>query len=57
MFAVKDDALMVGLSDLDFVKLSGVISSVFKSVQFGEKAEVSRRELTCGDWRRVIFVR
>ena len=49
MFAVKDDALMVGLSDLDFFKLSGVISSVFKSVQFGEKAEVSRRELTCGD--------
>lgn len=49
MFAVKDDALMVGLSDLDFVKLSGIISSVFKSVQFGEKVEVSRRELTCGD--------
>lgn len=41
MFGVKDGVLMVGLSDLEFVKLSGVISSVFKSVKFGEKVEVS----------------
>ena len=36
MFAVKDDVLMVGLSDLDFIKLSGIISSVFKCSVWGE---------------------
>lgn len=41
MFRVKDGTSMVELSDLEFIKLTGVISSVFKSVNFGEKVEVS----------------
>lgn len=39
---------MVELSDLEFIKLTGVISSVFKSVNFGEKVEVS---LSINLWR------
>ena len=41
MLGVKDGTSMVEVSDLEFVKLTGVISSVFKSVKFGEKVDVS----------------